>query len=82
MRCARSIGELATPCRFLGGSKGVILPCMIETERLILRRARMEDVEDMHRLFSHPEVMHYRSCLPHDDIAQTRAFVRGTITSI
>ncbi len=48
---------------------------MIVTDRLTLRRARMDDVDDMHRVFSNPAAMRYWSSLPHTDRAQTAAFL-------
>jgi RimJ/RimL family protein N-acetyltransferase len=37
----------------------------IVTERLILRRAREDDLEAMHAVLSHPVGMRYWSSLPH-----------------
>lgn len=52
---------------------------MIRTERLLLRRARMDDLDDLHRVFSDPRAMRYWSTLPHDHIDQTRDFLTGMI---
>lgn len=52
---------------------------MITTERLILRRARMEDLDDLHAVFSHPEAMRYWDSLPFENIEQTRRFLTGMI---
>jgi RimJ/RimL family protein N-acetyltransferase len=38
----------------------------ITTERLVLRRARLEDAEPMHRIMSDPVAMRYWSTLPHE----------------
>ena len=43
----------------------------IVTERLVLRRARPEDLEAMHAVLSHPLAMRYWSSLPHASIAET-----------
>ncbi|MDJ0637865.1 MAG: GNAT family N-acetyltransferase [Paracoccaceae bacterium] len=52
---------------------------MIETDRLLLRRARMDDLEDLHCVFSHPAAMRYWDCLPHDKIEQTKRFLSGMV---
>lgn len=52
---------------------------MITTERLLLRRARMEDLEDLHRVFTNPRAMRYWDSLPHDTIEQTRRWLAGMI---
>ena len=52
---------------------------MITTERLLLRRARMDDLEDMHRVFMDPRAMRYWDCLPHQDIEQTRRWLAGMV---
>ena len=44
----------------------------IVTERLVLRRAREEDLEAMHEVLSHPLATRYWSTPPHDSIEQTR----------
>ena len=51
----------------------------ITTERLVLRRARIEDVEPMHRIMSDPQAMRYWSTLPHDSIDTTAEWVRSMI---
>lgn len=51
----------------------------IVTERLILRRAREEDLDAMHAVLSHKVAMRYWSSLPHDDIEQTRAWLSDMI---
>jgi RimJ/RimL family protein N-acetyltransferase len=52
---------------------------MIDTPRLHLRRARIEDAEDMFAVFSDPRAMRYWDSLPHTDIAQTRAWLDGML---
>ncbi len=47
----------------------------IETQRLVLRRAREEDLEAMHAVLSHPVAMRYWSSLPHRELAETRAWL-------
>lgn len=54
---------------------------VLKTERLVLRRARMEDVEDLHLVFSHPEAMRYWDSLPYTDIAQTRALLEMMVNA-
>lgn len=49
----------------------------IRTERLILRHARMDDVEPLHAVFSDPVAMCWWSSLPHETIDQTRAWVEA-----
>ncbi|MBO6537999.1 MAG: GNAT family N-acetyltransferase [Rhizobiaceae bacterium] len=54
---------------------------MITTERLCLRRARMDDLEDLHRVFSHPAAMRYWDSLPYEDIEQTRRLLTGMVAA-
>lgn len=51
----------------------------IRTERLVLRRARAEDVEAMHEVLSHPVAMRYWSTPPHETIEQTREWLQSMI---
>jgi RimJ/RimL family protein N-acetyltransferase len=51
----------------------------IATDRLILRRARAEDLEAMHRILSNPEAMRYWSSLPHQELEQTRQWLGAMI---
>lgn len=51
----------------------------ITTERLVLRRARVEDVAPMHRIMSDPRAMRYWSTLPHDGIDQTADWIASMI---
>jgi RimJ/RimL family protein N-acetyltransferase len=48
---------------------------MIQTRRLLLRRARIEDATDLHAVFTDPRAMRYWDRPPHSDLAQTRRFV-------
>jgi RimJ/RimL family protein N-acetyltransferase len=52
---------------------------MITTERLFLRRARMDDLDDLHAVFSHPEAMRYWDSLPHSDVEQTRRWLADMV---
>lgn len=51
------------------------------TPRLTLRRARMSDLDDMHRVFTQAPAMRYWSVPEHDHIDQTAAFLEGMIRS-
>ena len=50
----------------------------LTTERLTLRPFSVDDIEPLHVFFSDPEATRFWSD-PHDSLAQTRAFVEGTI---
>ena len=52
---------------------------MITTERLLLRRARMDDLADLHRVFADPRAMRFWDSLPHDDIDLTRRWLSGMV---
>jgi RimJ/RimL family protein N-acetyltransferase len=54
---------------------------VIETERLLLRRMRMDDADALHAIFRDPEAMLYWSSLPHASLAQTQEFMARTIES-
>lgn len=45
---------------------------ILQTERLIMRELRDEDVAPAHRMFTDPEVMRYIGRFPHSSIEQTR----------
>ena len=53
----------------------------LPTERLVLRRARHEDLEAMHRVLSDDRAMHYWSTGPHADLAETERWLDSMITS-
>lgn len=53
----------------------------IVTERLILRRAREDDLEAMHAVLSHPAGMRYWSTPPHTDIEQTREWLGNMLAT-
>lgn len=52
----------------------------IETERLLLRPARVDDLEQLHAVFSNPEAMKYWSTLPHDTLSQTAGFINDMMS--
>lgn len=52
---------------------------MIRTQRLLLRRARMDDLDAMHRILGNGTAMRYWSTLPHTDIEQTRDWLAAMI---
>lgn len=47
----------------------------LETERLILRELRDEDLVAAHRMLSDPEVMRYVGKAPHRELSETQAFL-------
>ena len=49
------------------------------TPRLRLRPARVDDLEALHAVFSHPVAMRYWSRPPHTDVSQTRDFLDNMI---
>jgi len=49
---------------------------VIRTERLLLRRARWEDLDAVHRLLSDPRVMRYWSRPEHETLEETRHWLR------
>jgi [ribosomal protein S5]-alanine N-acetyltransferase len=54
---------------------------LIQTERLLLRRMRLDDAEALYAIFRDPETMLYWSTLPHASLAQTLAFTTHTISA-
>lgn len=53
----------------------------IRTERLLLRRARPDDLTALHAMMSDAETMRYWSTPPHADVETTRAFLDGMIAA-
>lgn len=53
---------------------------VLTTARLTLRRARISDVDDMHRVLTQAPAMRYWSTPEHETRDQTEAFVRGMMT--
>lgn len=54
---------------------------MIQTDRLLLRRARMDDLEDLHRVFSDPRAMRFWDSPPYAEIGQTRQLLAGMVAA-
>jgi len=52
---------------------------VIRTERLLLRRARPDDLEPLFAMMSDAETMRYWSTPPHADIQRTREYLDGMI---
>lgn len=52
---------------------------MIVTERLILRRARMADLDDVHAMLSHPAAMRYWSTPEHETLEDSRKWLEGMV---
>jgi ribosomal-protein-alanine N-acetyltransferase len=52
---------------------------MIETPRLILRRARIEDLPRIHAIMSDKRAMRYWSSLPHETEERTREWLQSMI---
>ncbi|HYC03662.1 MAG TPA: GNAT family N-acetyltransferase [Azospirillaceae bacterium] len=51
----------------------------LKTERLVLRPLEVSDAEALFPVFSDPVSMRYWSCLPHKDVAETTAMLRGMV---
>jgi ribosomal-protein-alanine N-acetyltransferase len=47
----------------------------LQTDRLVLRELRAEDVAQAHRMFSDPEVMRYVGKVPHTSVDQSMTFI-------
>lgn len=47
---------------------------VVRTSRLLMRRARPDDLEAIHRIMSDPEVMAFWSTAPHASLEETRAW--------
>lgn len=54
---------------------------ILETRRLTLRRARLDDLSDLHRVFSNPDAMRYWDSPPFQDRDQTERLVRAMIAA-
>ena len=52
---------------------------MIRTERLLLRRARLDDVEAFHAIMSDPRAMRYWSTPPHASLDESREWVTNMV---
>lgn len=51
----------------------------IRTERLLLRRAMMDDLPEIHAIMSNADVMRHWSTLPHDSIDQSADWLRSMV---
>jgi RimJ/RimL family protein N-acetyltransferase len=51
----------------------------IETARLVLRRARMDDLPAVHAMLSDPPAMRYWSSPPHKEIEESRAWLASMV---
>lgn len=51
----------------------------IRTERLLLRRATMADLDDIHAVLSDSEAMRYWSTPPHQDISESEKWLRSMV---
>jgi RimJ/RimL family protein N-acetyltransferase len=52
---------------------------IIRTQRLILRRATLDDVDAFHAVMSDPRAMRYWSTPPHETLDETRAWVTSMV---
>ena len=53
----------------------------LQTPRLRLRRARMDDLADIHAVLSDPLAMRYWSTLPHQTLAQSEDWLRAMVAA-
>jgi [ribosomal protein S5]-alanine N-acetyltransferase len=53
----------------------------LRTPRLLLRRARSDDLEAMHAVLSDERAMTYWTCAPHTDLSQTREWLDSMLAS-
>jgi [ribosomal protein S5]-alanine N-acetyltransferase len=54
---------------------------MIRTKRLLLRRARLDDAAEMHKILSSAAAMRYWSSPPHRETAQTQAWIADMVAA-
>ena len=54
---------------------------MIKTERLLLRRARLDDAAAMHEILSNAAAMRYWSSPPHSGFAQTQGWIADMVAA-
>ena len=54
---------------------------MIRTKRLLLRRARLDDATEMHKILSNEAAMRYWSSPPHRETAQTQAWIADMVAA-
>ena len=55
---------------------------MLTTKRLFLRRVRMEDLQDLHLVFSNPDAMLYWDSLPYESMAQTEKLLSAMTAAL
>ena len=53
----------------------------IRTDRLLLRRATMDDVAAMHSIMSNPVAMRYWSTPPHSELAETERWMASMVNA-
>ena len=51
----------------------------IRTERLVLRRARQDDLDPLHRIMREAKAMRYWSTPPHRDLAETERWLTSMV---
>ena len=51
------------------------------TARLVLRRPKPGDVDDLHQVFSSPEAMRWWSTTPHETVEKTAEWLDGMIAA-
>ena len=56
-----------------------VFDTIIETDRLLLRKLTVEDVEDMFEYTSNPAVTTHLHWYAHTDIGQTRAYLENVV---
>lgn len=54
---------------------------MIRTERLLLRPARIQDLEDVHAMLSHPAAMRYWATPEHETMEESRDWLAAMVES-
>jgi RimJ/RimL family protein N-acetyltransferase len=57
-------------------------PPILETPRLILRRLTAYDSAALHAMFSDAETMRYWSSLPHEQLAETEAWIEESVQTM
>ena len=58
-----------------------VMSDVIQTERLLLRRAQVEDAGAMHVIMSHPLVMRYWWTPPHARITETERWIASMMAA-
>ena len=53
----------------------------LRTHRLLLRRARRDDLDAIHAILGHPVAMRYWSTPPHENVAQSRDWLEAMIAA-